>query len=393
VSIPDFDAMSGRQLCDWRDENANHSRMGTKNIKRADRFLSEQADHIMASMLYPAKGRYHDPYRNLELNGEIVIQPDRRPLNEETVAQLMTSIERVGIQSPPAVRFVEKMTIDGVEEHNVPVLIYGHHRLEAAKRLGWRWITCLVLDVNDVDAELTEISENLHRAELSVLQRDEQIARWIELTTVKSEDDVSRQPDAKPEKAKPGRPEGGVRSAARDLNISEPDARRAVKVAALSPEAKAAAVEAGLDDNRSALLEAAKETEPEKQVAALRERFEAGAAKAAAASAKALDKLRNRKVDAKPEPVGESDDEPDPETDEDGYYLKDEPVDQWRRNVKYRADLSIELPALWTREFAGWRKFAATPEMVQLAREAATMWGSLAVDLADRLASADQQAA
>lgn len=241
----------------------------TKIDKRHSAFIRKQADHMRASMLYVPERHPHRYRLGISGEGGIYIPPGRRPLNEDTVAQLMVSIERVGLQSPPAVRMVDKILIDGVEEHSVAVLVYGHHRLEAMRRLGWQWTTCLVLDLDDIAAELAEISENLHRAELTLLQRDEQIARWIELTGVKQ--DVSRQVDAKLEPAKPGRPEGGVRSAARDLNMSEPDARRAVKIAALSPEAKAAAKEAGLDNNRSALLEAAKETEPEKQVVVLQD--------------------------------------------------------------------------------------------------------------------------
>ena len=105
-----------------------------------------------------------------------------------------------------------------------------------------------------VDAELWEIAENLHRAELTALERSEQVARWIELTAVK-------QKLAQPEPvSKGGRGnEGGVRAAARDLGIEKEDARRATKVAALSDEAKQAAREAGLDDNRSALLQAARQ--------------------------------------------------------------------------------------------------------------------------------------
>ncbi|GAB4063951.1 hypothetical protein KHC28_14250 [Ancylobacter sonchi] len=101
---------------------------------------------------------------------------------------------------------------------------------------------------------------------LSKLERDEQVARWIELIELKR---VSRQVD---EKREVGRPESGVSAASRELGISEPDARRAVNVAALSPEAKEAAREAGLDDNRSALLDAAAKPTVAEQVAAIHAR-------------------------------------------------------------------------------------------------------------------------
>jgi hypothetical protein len=128
------------------------------------------------------------------------------------------------------------------------------------------------------------IAENLHRAELTKLERDEQIARWIELCGEQTSggsgenfpaEEVSFQPETKPIG---GRPESGVRAASRDLGINHVDAHRAVKVAGLSDEAKEAARSTGLDNNRSALLEAAKHETPEAQVRALQERRQGGLA-------------------------------------------------------------------------------------------------------------------
>lgn len=53
------------------------------------------------------------------------------------------------------------------------------------------------------------------------------------------------------------RPEGGVRAAARTLGVNRNEARRAVRIAGIAPEAKEAARKAGLDDNQSALLKIA----------------------------------------------------------------------------------------------------------------------------------------
>jgi ParB family chromosome partitioning protein len=105
-----------------------------------------------------------------------------------------------------------------------------------------------------------EIAENLHRAELTALERDEHVAEWIGLAE-KLTQDVS---------VSGGRgKEGGIRAASRDLGINREDARRAVHVASLAPDAKEAAREAGLADNRTALLQAAKEP-PERQADAIR---------------------------------------------------------------------------------------------------------------------------
>lgn len=247
--------------------------MDADTIKRAERAARRQAEEAEGEIAFPA-GRKKERNRLQRIFiDSIYIAPARRPVIENAVIALMEGIRDVGLLHPPVVIFRSGIMIDGEEYDNVPVLVAGRHRVEAWRRLGHRHIDCIVADIADIDAELMEISENLHRAELSALQRDEQIARWIDLTKTKR--GVGTQPDHEPSvpalvsrqvDAKPGRPEGGVRAAARELGLSEPDARRAVKVASLSPEAKAAAVATGLDDNRTALLAAAKETEPEKQV-------------------------------------------------------------------------------------------------------------------------------
>src|SRR5262249_26211830 len=65
---------------------------------------------------------------------------------------------------------------------------------------------------------------------------------------------------------KAGQQPGGVNAASRELGIAKDDAHRAVKVASLSDEAKEVAKETGLVNNRAALLEAACEPTPERQV-------------------------------------------------------------------------------------------------------------------------------
>ncbi len=57
------------------------------------------------------------------------------------------------------------------------VLIAGWHRLEACRSLGWEAIDATVLSVDDIEAEIIEISENLFRNELTVLERGQQYKR------------------------------------------------------------------------------------------------------------------------------------------------------------------------------------------------------------------------
>lgn len=78
-----------------------------------------------------------------------------------------------------------------------------------------------------------EIAENLHRADLTVLERDEHIAEWVRLAG-KNDDRVSVQLAPKLSsrgREGEGRPEGGINAAARELGVERTAAQRATKVA------------------------------------------------------------------------------------------------------------------------------------------------------------------
>ena len=184
-----------------------------------------------------------------------------RELREEQVSSLMQSITKIGLKTPITVR-------QPIGEDDV-YLVAGRHRLEAYRRLGKEEIEAFVLESDDEDtARLWEIAENLHRADLTALQRYEHVAEWIRLTEKTAAPDKLSQVATV---SKGGRGnEIGIRAAARELGIDKDAAHRAVKVDGLTDEAKEVAKEAGLDNNRSALLEAAK-SEPEQQADKLRE--------------------------------------------------------------------------------------------------------------------------
>jgi ParB family chromosome partitioning protein len=105
--------------------------------------------------------------------------PDRlRSLNEDRLPGLMQSMEVIGLRSAITVATVagDEDTVDGL------TLVAGRHRLEAARRLGWEKIDAIVADdLDDLERRLWEIDENLQRAELTALERDEHVARRKEL--------------------------------------------------------------------------------------------------------------------------------------------------------------------------------------------------------------------
>jgi ParB family transcriptional regulator, chromosome partitioning protein len=164
-----------------------------------------------------------------------------RTLDEKALDNLTTSMKMIGLQTPITVRTTDK----GIR------LIAGRHRLEAAKRLGWKRINAFVTPHNKIDRQLWREAENLDRAELTVLERAEAVARRASLVAERDAHHAhpgGRQPHDK-----------GVSKAAKMIGTTRDDVRRSKLMAAILPEAKKAAVAAGLANNESALLKVAKE--------------------------------------------------------------------------------------------------------------------------------------
>jgi ParB family chromosome partitioning protein len=195
---------------------------------------------------------------------DIHVPSTKRPLKEETVEQIMTSAPEFG---------VGLITVyENAETHQFD-LIVGGQRLEAARRLGWTAILANIVDWEPDQRRMWEIVENLHRAELTELERADQFAELTELRERRAQkgqilDEADKLSQVETV-SKGGRgKKGGIRGAARTIGISKDDAHRRMKIAGLPDAAKQVARETGLDDNRAVLLEAAK---AENSVAFLRE--------------------------------------------------------------------------------------------------------------------------
>jgi len=176
---------------------------------------------------------------------DIVVRNRRRQLDMNVVRQIAADIETVK-HSPITVRM----------EGDIPILVTGNHRLEAHKMRGIETIDCFVFAGDAAAADLLEVVENLHRSDLKALERNEHIAASVRL----------RKLSAPPSE---GQQDQGQRKAADALGIDEKAVRVAMKIDALTPEAKVAARETGLDDNQVALLEATK-SPPQKQAKTIR---------------------------------------------------------------------------------------------------------------------------
>ena len=217
---------------------------------------------------------------------DIAISEGRRELQSDKVLKLAEAMQQLGLLSPIGVRIRD----------GKPHLVYGLHRLWAAFLfLGWGEIDCRIIEGDDRHARMVEIAENLHRAELTALERSEQVDEWIRLA-----EEMKREISAQvAQKFGPGRPEGGLSSAAREIDVDRDAARRAQTIAGLPTEAKVTAHELGLADNQAALLKAAKSQDP---VSSLEQH-----SKQRRQTAEELAQRRTKKVQAEKEPVRASD--------------------------------------------------------------------------------------
>jgi hypothetical protein len=195
-----------------------------------------------------------------------IVIPSGRAPDPDTVEKLKSSMAEIGLLNP--------ITVQSRYFGGPPHLVAGRNRLEAALSLGWDEVRAVILPDGTDDsglADLAEIAENLHRRELGEVERAELMARWVEIAArrpvpeklISAQVGQKSNPDRNPRGA--GRKPSGISQAARDLGVTRQSVERSIKIASLSPEAKAA----GRDAPQAALLAAAKETEPAAQVAAI----------------------------------------------------------------------------------------------------------------------------
>ncbi|NJL50560.1 MAG: ParB N-terminal domain-containing protein [Blastochloris sp.] len=112
---------------------------------------------------------------------ESVIVGERlRQIDPAVVDTLAQSIAEIGLQVPITVRLEE--CPDGQRVH----LVAGAHRLAAVRRLGWEQVPAAFTEADATDVRRWEIAENLHRAELTALERAEHVREWVRLTEQKN---------------------------------------------------------------------------------------------------------------------------------------------------------------------------------------------------------------
>jgi len=126
------------------------------------------SDNVLQKTVKTARGGSHD---RAVSPADIVVGDRLRALDRESVERLTESISKIGLKTPISVRSREQGW----------TLVSGRHRLEACIALGMDEIPVVTETGSELEARLWEIAENLHRAELTALERAEHISLWIRL--------------------------------------------------------------------------------------------------------------------------------------------------------------------------------------------------------------------
>lgn len=179
-----------------------------------------------------------------------------RDIDPDYVALLASSLEQQGLQQAIVVRLVG----------NRHVLVAGAHRLAAARSLGWTHIAISMRELNDEEARLVEIDENLCRRELNALDQAfflfERKAVYERLNpeTKQGGDRKSIKRQSLPFDLALN-PQRFTKDAAERVGLSERAVRLALQIASsLDPEAVSYLRGTSFADNQNALLKLSTET-------------------------------------------------------------------------------------------------------------------------------------
>lgn len=145
-------------------------------------------------------------------------------------------------------------------------LVFGHHRLAAARLIGWHEIDAVVKDAaafsSESEIKLREITENLARRELSALDRAVDIARWREIyeATHLLVNRGGRPKKVTLEETTANFAVSFSVAAQKAFGISERSIFNAVKIASIATDVRDRVALHAIADNQSELLALAAET-------------------------------------------------------------------------------------------------------------------------------------
>lgn len=192
--------------------------------------------------------------------------PERlRPVDEAWVEALAASMEDHGLEQPIVVRPCKVTAVD-IHAYQF-ILVAGAHRFSAAQSLRWLDIACVVRDIDEDEARLVEIDENLMRRELGALDRG---IFLLERKTVyeRLQPQAKRGGDRRSFKWQtlPFDPKRFTAEVADKVGLSERAVRMAIEIASkLDPDTISLLRGTKHADNQQTLLALSREPNPAKQ--------------------------------------------------------------------------------------------------------------------------------
>ncbi len=116
------------------------------------------------------------PIANIRPSSQIL----RNPL--KSIEDLVISIKQSGLINPPTVRLID-------DEYEI---IAGHRRIEACKLLGWKKVTCHVVDADNKTAYEISVIENVQQETLSPIEEAHAFQNYVDIFGWGSESDLAR---------------------------------------------------------------------------------------------------------------------------------------------------------------------------------------------------------
>ena len=151
-------------------------------------------------------------------------QQPRKNFSQEGLIQLADSIRQYGILQPLTVRKCE-----GYYE-----LVAGERRVRAARMAGLKEVPCLLARVDEKDAGLLALIENLHRRDLNCFEEAEAIAKLIqryELSQQEAAEKLGKSQSAIANKLRLLRLDKGIQETILQENLTERHARALLRLA------------------------------------------------------------------------------------------------------------------------------------------------------------------
>lgn len=181
---------------------------------------------------------------------------NKRKRTTKDIKELAESIKEIGLLNP-------------ITLNKDLVLIAGFHRLQACKQLEWKEVPAIIINAENLTAELAEIDENLVRIYLTALENAEQLKRRKEIyellhskskpENIKAQN-LPKRKDFVSEKSKTF-----VEDAAQKMGKSTRSIQQDIQIASNIPEEIKQKIKGSeLENKKSELLEIAKQ-KPEKQ--------------------------------------------------------------------------------------------------------------------------------